>query len=114
MRRSLPMITGLLLLSGIAFAASNKPTRFWNLTSATITKLQLSPVGQDAFGANQCENDPDGSVDHDERLKILGVGTGRYDVRLTQKNGRICLVRDVAVKDGSVFSIEDKDLTDCK
>jgi len=99
--------------TGVAVGASNKPTRFWNLTSATITNLQLSPVGQNSFGPNQCENDPDGAVDHDERLKIVGVATGRYDVKLTQKNGRTCIVHDVAVKDAAVFSIEEKDLTDC-
>lgn len=113
--RRLLIMTGslLLLLTGVAVGASNKPTRFWNLTSATITNLQLSPVGQNSFGPNQCENDPDGAVDHDERLKIVGVAAGRYDVKLTQKNGRTCIVHDVAVNDSAVFSIEEKDLTDC-
>ena len=114
MCRLLMITASLLLLTNIAVGADNKPTRFWNLTSATITNLQLSPVGQNSFGPNQCQNDPDGSVDHDERLKIVGVATGRYDVKLTQKNGRTCVVHDVAVKDAAVFSIQEKDLTDCQ
>ena len=39
-----------------------------------VESLQLSPAGQNAWGANQCANDPDGAVDHDERLRITGAG----------------------------------------
>ena len=93
--------------------AADKGIRFWNLTSATIVKLQLSPAGKDAWGPDQCRNDKDGTVDHDERLRITGVGPGRYDLRVGYKD-RVCLVRGVEIKDGGVFSIEDKDLTECK
>ena len=96
-----------------AMAADRKGTRFWNLSSATIVKFQLSPAGQNAWGPNQCENDRDGEVDHDERLKIVGVTSGRYDLKLAYKDGRACIVKNVDVKDGGIFSIEDKDLTDC-
>jgi hypothetical protein len=49
---------------------------------------------------------------YDERLRITGIEPGRYDVKLTDKNGRVCIVRNVEVKDGAVFSIEEKQLTD--
>src|SRR5256886_16549351 len=52
-------------------------------------------------------------VDHDERLRITGIEPGRYDVKLVDKMGRVCIVRDVEVEDGAVFSIEEKHLTDC-
>ena len=78
-----------------------------------MTNLQLSPAGQQAWGANQCANDPDGAVDHDERLRITGIAPGRYDVRLSNKGGRTCIVRNLDIKENGVFSIEDKDLTDC-
>ena len=89
---------------------------FWNLTSTTITSLVLSPAGSDAYGPNQCANDPDGVVDHDERLRLAGIAPGRYDARLTTKAGRVCTVRDVEVKASGkyAFSLSDGDLTDCR
>jgi len=88
--------------------------RFWNLTLYTVTHFQLSPAGQDAWGTDQCANDRDGTVDHDERLRIVGITAGRYDARLTDKIGRTCVARNVEIKDGAVFSIEEKQLVDCR
>jgi len=96
-----------------AAAQERKGIRFWNLTLNTITQLQLSPAGKNAWGPDQCRNDRDGTVDHDERLRITGIEPGRYDAKLADKTGRICVVRNIEVKDGSVFSIEEKQLTDC-
>ena len=39
---------------------------------------------------------------------------GRYDVKLSDKTGRVCIVRNVEVREGAVFSIEEKQLTDCR
>jgi hypothetical protein len=97
----------------VAHAADGKGIRFWNLTSETVTKLQVSPAGKDSFGPDQCRNDPDGTVDHDERLRLSGVGPGLYDVRLAYRDGRTCVVRNIALKDNGVFSIQDRDLTEC-
>jgi hypothetical protein len=94
-------------------AADGKPMRFWNLTLHTVVSLQLSPAGQAAWGRDQCENDRDHEVDHDERLRITDVAPGRYDIRLKDKSGRTCVVKNVDVKDGGIFSIEEKDLADC-
>jgi hypothetical protein len=110
--------TTMMLAVSICAAASGalaaaKPTQFWNLATATVTKLEISRAGANAFGPNQTANDPDGVVDHDERLKITGVTTGVYDLRLTLKDGRTCFARKVEIREGKVFSIEDKDLTDC-
>jgi hypothetical protein len=103
----------LALVSSVAVAADGKGIRFWNLASTTIVDLRMSPAGTDAWGPNQCANDRDGTVDHDERLRITGVGLGRYDLKLAFKDGRICTVRNVEVKDNGIFSVEDKDLTEC-
>ena len=86
--------------------------RFWNLTLYTLTSLKFSPPGQNAWGKNQCENDDDKAVDHDERLRIRGLSPGRYDAKLTDRTGRTCLVKEVEVTSG-VFAIEEKQLTDC-
>lgn len=106
-------MAGLSADAGLAAERKGKGIRFWNLTSSTITNLQLSPAGKDAWGTNQCANDPDGTVDHDERLRITGILPGRYDVKLANKAGRICIVRNLDIKEDGIFSIEDKDLKDC-
>jgi hypothetical protein len=101
-----------LLLAGSA-VAQEKGIRFWNLTANTVKQLHLSPAGKEEWGPNQCKNDRDGEVDHDERLRITGVTPGRYDVKLADNRGRACIVRNVEIKAGGVFSIEEKQLTDC-
>jgi hypothetical protein len=101
------------LLASAAVAADGKGIRFWNLTSQTIVELRMALSGTDAWGPNQCANDRDGTVDHDERLRITGIAAGRYDLKVAFKGGRLCTVRNIEVKDGGVFSIEDKNLTDC-
>jgi hypothetical protein len=102
------------LILGFAGTASAKTTRFWNLTANTINKLELAPAGTDKFGSDQVKNDKDGVVDHDERLKIVDTPTGTYDARLSDSRGRKCLVKNVAIKEGDVFSIEEKQLQDCR
>jgi hypothetical protein len=81
-------------------AQDRKGIRFWNLTLYTITTFQMSPAGADNWGPDQCKNDRDGTVDHDERLRITGIEPGRYDVKLADKIGRVCIVRNVEVKEG--------------
>src|SRR5262249_51784353 len=90
-----------------------KPTRFWNLTANTIVTLQMSPAGLGAWGRDQCENDRDHEVDHDERLRITDIAPGRYDVRFRDKHDRVCVVKNIEVKDAEVYSMEEKDLTGC-
>lgn len=111
--RLFPIAAMALALMGVAAHAQGKGTRFWNLTLNTVTSFQLSPAGKNAWGPDQCKNDRDGSVDHDERLRITGVAAGRYDARLADSTGRVCVVRNIEVKDGAVFTIEEKQLTQC-
>ena len=94
--------------------AMAKDTQFWNLTANTITSFELAPAGTGQWGPNQTANDADGSVDHDERLKITHVTSGSYDARFTDKAGRHCTVSSIAIKEGAVFSIDEKTLKDCK
>jgi hypothetical protein len=114
MYRAVLVVLALGLSITAASAADRKPTRFWNLTANTIVSLQLSPAGQQAWGRDQCENDRDHEVDHDERLRITDIEPGRYDLRFKDKTGRVCVVKDIEVKDGAIFSIEEKQLAGCK
>ena len=67
MKRAIPFAVFAIGLTGPAMA---KDTQFWNLTSSTVNSLALAPAGTSTFGPNQTTNDPDGTVDHDERVKV--------------------------------------------
>jgi hypothetical protein len=97
----------------LAANAEGRPTRFWNLTLYAISELYLAQAGTESWGPNQCRNDKDGTVDPDERLRITGVEAGIYDAKLTDVSGRSCLVRNIKVEAGAIFSIEEKDLVSC-
>lgn len=103
----------LLLAGGGELAAQGKGIRLWNLTTSTISSFQLSPAGKNTWGPNLNLNDRDKEVDHDERLRITGVGPGRYDAKVGYPDKRQCVVRDIEIKADAVFSIADKDLKDC-
>ena len=102
-----------LLMTASSALAAEQPMRFWNLTRHSISEFQLAPAGTGNWGENQCKNDKDGTVDSDERLRITGINPGIYDARLKDVSGRVCLVRNIGIKAGDIFSIEERDLTDC-
>jgi hypothetical protein len=113
MRWFLALIALLTFAGESAAQSKGKGIRLWNLTTETISSFQLSPSGKTEWGPNQTLNDKDKEVDHDERLRITDIAPGRYDVRFTDKIGRVCVVKDIEVKDGAIFSIEEKELSDC-
>ncbi len=114
--RELLLVIGCMALAGgVAGSIAAERLRFWNLTTVTIEQLYLARAGTTAWSANQCKNDPDGTVDPDERLRITGIEPGRYDVKLVDKKGRTCTVPNVEVVAGRpyAFSLSDRDLKDC-
>lgn len=113
MRWVLALIALLTLAGEAAAQAKGKGIRLWNLTSETISGFQLSPAGKPEFGPNQTLNDKDKEVDHDERLRIIGIEPGRYDAKVTFPNSRQCFVLGIEIRADAVFSIADKDLKDC-
>jgi hypothetical protein len=98
----------------IAQEKKSKGTRFWNLTGETVAKFELAPAGTTTFGPDQCKNDKDGTVDNDERLKVVDIKDGKYDARLTDVKGRVCMAYGLDVKTDAVFSVEKDQLKDCK
>ncbi|HLK80070.1 MAG TPA: hypothetical protein VKT99_01060 [Xanthobacteraceae bacterium] len=112
MHRPLLVIPALIASVASTFSAE-RPTRFWNLTHNTISEFQLAPAGTTEWGENQCKNDKDGTVDFDERLRVTGIASGRYDARIKDTSGRVCFARNINIKAGEVFSIEERDLADC-
>jgi hypothetical protein len=110
---ALAAICVLSMMSTPAWSAD--PMRFWNLTGTTINKLYLAPPGTAQWGRNQCENDKDGAVEADERLPLTGVTAGHYAVKLTDVNGRTCILPDVTLQAGAryAFSLSEADLKEC-
>lgn len=98
-----------------ASAVAGRPMMFWNLTAATITHLYLAPAGTTAWTQDECLNDPDKSVDPDERLRLNGVTAGRYDVRLTDAQGRTCVLRNVQLRGDRpyAFAISEDQMKQC-
>src|SRR6266853_2443287 len=112
MLRVAVLVSALFATSSIGLAAE-RPMRFWNLTRHTISEFYLASSGTTNWGPNQCKNDRDGTVDFDERLRITDVAPGLYDAKLTDVSGRTCVVRNIKLEAGEIFSIEEKDLTSC-
>jgi len=102
-----------LIITASGARAAERSIRFWNLTRHTIAEFNLAPAGTTNWGDNQCKNDKDGTVDSDERLRITGVGPGLYDAKLKDTSGRVCVVRNVKLEAGEIFSIDEKELTSC-
>ena len=115
MRGTTTTLAVIALLAACSAGDAAERLRFWNTTAHTISELYLAAPGTGAWGPNQCLNDPDKSVGPDERLTITGVTPGRYDVKLVDKKGRMCIVPNVEVVAGRpyAFSISEKDLTAC-
>jgi hypothetical protein len=112
MLRVAVLVSALFATSSIGLAAE-RPMRFWNLTRHTISEFYLARAGTTNWGANQCKNDRDGTVDSDERLRITDTPPGVYDAKLTDVSGRVCIVRNIKIEVGEIFSIEEKELTSC-
>lgn len=110
-------LAAILIASAPALAEekkNSKGTRFWNLTGEEVKSLELAPAGTTNFGPNQCKNDKDGTVDNDERLKVVGVEDGKYDARITDVKGKTCMAFGLEVKKDGIFSVEKDQLKDCK
>ena len=103
-----------MLVATAAQAAA--PLRFWNTSSQEFTGVYLAAPGTNHWGPNETANDPDGSVAADERLKLPDLKPGQYDVRLVNKAGRSCVVKNVTVSAGGryAFSIGDAELKACR
>ncbi len=112
----IPILAAGMVLCLSTGALSADPLRFWNLTGTKITRLYLAPAGSSKWGPDQCRNDSDGSVDPDERLNLTGVSPGHYDVKLTDAEGRSCVVRNVELQPRGkyAFSLSEQDLKDCR
>ncbi|WP_315781913.1 MULTISPECIES: hypothetical protein [unclassified Bradyrhizobium] len=110
--RRLVTAYAMLALAGSAAYAEDGP-RFLNRTGQTIVKMYLAAAGTKNWGADQCKNDDEGMVDHNERMTLVGVKSGRYDIKLSEQGGRTCVAKNIELKEGAQFIVRDTDLTEC-
>src|SRR5262249_41244564 len=114
MRRVLLASIALGLVASSAAAQDRKGIRFWNLTLYTITTFQMSPAGKDSWG-----HPTNARMIGMERLtttnacESLASNPDATTSNFSDKTGRVCIVRNVEVKEGAVVSIEERQLTDC-
>jgi len=111
MRRRLACLAIMMMTCTVA-RADDGP-RFLNRTGQTIVKMQLAAVGSKAWGPDQCKNDDEGEIDHNERMTLVGVKSGHYDIKLADKSGRVCVAKNIDLKEGAQFVVRDTDLTEC-
>jgi len=113
--RTEALLIGLALLTAWDAVAAEK-MRFWNTSTRSFIELRLAKPGSTDWGPNQCLNDKDKSVDADERLALIGVEPGHYDVKLVEKSGKSCVLHDVELKQGGpyAFSIGEDELKACQ
>ena len=107
------LIVGVLLSSSLEAFAQNPQPRFWNLTKEIVSEFYLAKAGTSQWGINQCKNDRDGTVSVNERLRLTETPAGQYDAKIVDVKGRICFAKNIAVKEGEIFSLEESDLKDC-
>jgi hypothetical protein len=87
----------------------------YNLTTSTdFVGVFLAPAGTLAWGVNQALNDRDKALDPGERLAITGISRGRFDVKLQDRQGRICIKHGIVLTTDTTFDIRDSDLADCR
>ncbi len=110
--RAAVLALGVLALPGPASAAE----RFFaynETTSSTFTDVSLAPAGTTQWGANQALNDKDKTLEPSERLPLKGIGHERYDLRLVDAKGKMCVKHGVDLAGETSFVIRDEDLQDC-
>lgn len=111
--RAVTLAAALLLGCGPAWAAGDRFFAY-NLTTATdLSSLALAPAGTQHWGPNQVLNDKDKTLEHNERVRLLGIGRGRYDAKFTDEKGRTCVKRNIDLTHDLTFDIRDADLAAC-
>lgn len=87
----------------------------YNLTTSTeFTGVFLAPAGTEKWGPNQALNDKDKSLETSERLPLIGISHGMFDVKLQDRKGHVCVKHGVDLARDTSFDIRDADLADCR
>jgi hypothetical protein len=100
-------------LSSFSAFAADHFFGFNETTSTAFTGVYLAPEGTTAWGPNEALNDKDKIWDTGERLSIRGVSRGKFDLKVVDRAGRVCVKHEVDLTKDLTFDIRDQDLLDC-
>ena len=104
-----------LLVSALTAQGASLKLVLFNMTARSdFPGVYLAPPGTDRWGENQALNDRDKSLDNEERLVLKGVAPGHFDLKLVDRQGRTCIIRNIDLATESSYEIRDEALTDCK
>jgi hypothetical protein len=106
----------LALVVGLVSCDAVAADRFFgfNETTATVfTEVYLASEGTDAWGPNEALNDKDKVWDTGERLPITGVTRGRFELKIVDRGGRVCIKHGLDLTQDLTFDVRDTDLVNC-
>lgn len=106
----------MMVAAGLATASPAAADRFFgynNTTSTDFTAAFLAPAGSTEWGPDQTANDKDHAWDAGERLPFTGITRGRFDVKVVDRRGHVCVKRGVDLNSDTTFDIRDEDLAVC-
>ena len=107
--------TMLFISAASSATAADSPLVLYNLTARTdFTGVYLAPPGTQRWGPNEALTDKDKSLDSDERLVLKDLTPGRFDLKLVDRKGRTCIIRNIDLVRETSFDIRDEALTDCR
>ena len=107
----------LTLLCIVAPVTTNAADRFFGFndtTSTVFTGVFLAPAGTTVWGPDEALNDKDKVWDPGERLAIKSISRGRFDLKVIDRSGRVCVKRGLDLTHDLTFDIRDQDLADCE
>jgi hypothetical protein len=110
---SIPLAILCILAASSVFAA-DRFFGFNETTSTVFTGVYLAPEGTTAWGPNEALNDKDKTWDSGERLAIKGVSRGKFDLKVVDQSGRVCIKHGLDLTKDTTFDVRDQDFADCK
>jgi hypothetical protein len=84
-----------------------------NTTRTDFTGVYMAPAGTENWGPNQALNDKDKALDAGEGLTLTGLAPGHFSVKLVERSGRTCIMRDADLTKENNFDIRDQQLSNC-
>ena len=91
-------------------AAADRFTAYNETTTTDFTGVFLAPEGTGKWGSNEALNDKDKSWDAGERLTILSANRGRFDLKVVDKAGHVCVKPGLDLTNDTTFDVRDEDL----
>jgi hypothetical protein len=114
MRANFIPLTVLCCLATSGALAADRFFGFNETTSTVFIGVYLAPEGSTAWGRNEALNDKDRIWDAGERLAIKDVTRGKFDLKLVDRSGRVCVKHGLDLTKDTTFDVRDQDIRDCK